>query len=887
MVKRKNDLISKLFFALLPVQALIYAMGFINTIVDGVMAGRFIDSTTVGVVGLYFSMVNIINAVSSVLLGGSTVLSGKNLGRGDVDKTSGVFSLNMTVTFAIAACLSLISILIPGVIADILGANEALRDDLIRYVRGYAIGIIPMMLAQQIASFLQLERQSKRGYAGIGGMIAANVFLDVMLVAVFKMGIGGLALATSLSNWVYFLILAPYYLTKKAQLKYNRNIIIWGELVEITKIGFPGALLIFCLGIRAMLLNRILLTYAGSDGLSALSAFNMIYGLFISYCVGNGNAVRMLISVFAGEEDKNSMRKVLKVVFTKGMALSFVLAAFVILISPMVCGLFFPDRASNVFHLTYQLFVIYSLSLPLVLLVQVISNYLQATGHNAFVNAFSVLDGLVSVVGPAAILAPIMGALGVWLANPIGIVITTIASFIYAVIFWKRLPKGVDEWMLLKPEFGIAEEHCLDIPIANMEDVAGTSEAVQEFCDQHDMAARPAYYAALCLEEMAGNVIRHGFTADGKHHYLNARAIYLDDAVLLRLKDDCSPFNPKEMEAMTSGSDEEGSIGLGMVRKIADDINYQNMLGLNVLTIRINEENIALMEANDFLLERKLRREDPGLHQVFTDTAFVCQNILSKYKAMFPDYTDHSQLHSLTVIDSCNRIIGRQQIDMLNKDEVFILLMGCYLHDIGMGIGEADYEEFKDHFNPEEYFKEHPNDGRADFVRTYHNEFSGLFIDKYAALFDLPSEEYVFAIKQVARGHRKTDLYDEKEYPADYKLPNGNTVCLPYLAALVRLADEIDVAASRNPMILFDIGLITDAVSLLENKKVMAMEQVKMTRSAFILEARCKEEEVYKGLEKGLVKMQETLDLCRDVTEKRTKFNISQKRVVLRRLPNE
>ena len=49
-LKSRNDLISRLFFSLLPVQVLIYAMGFINTIVDGIMAGRFIDSTTVGVV---------------------------------------------------------------------------------------------------------------------------------------------------------------------------------------------------------------------------------------------------------------------------------------------------------------------------------------------------------------------------------------------------------------------------------------------------------------------------------------------------------------------------------------------------------------------------------------------------------------------------------------------------------------------------------------------------------------------------------------------------------------------------------------------------------------------------------------------------------------------
>ena len=283
----------------------------------------------------------------------------------------------------------------------------------------------------------------------------------------------------------------------------------------------------------------------------------------------------------------------------------------------------------------------------------------------------------------------------------------------------------------------------------------------------------------------------------------------------------------------------------------------------------------------DYLLENRLRELDPGLHKRFRDTAFVSIHMLSNYRRLFPEYTDHSELHSLTVIDSCNRLIGPGQIDKLNKNEIFILLMACYLHDSGMGINENDYAQFKDILGEEQYFKDHPDDTRADFVRTYHNEFSALFIEKYAPMFDMPSEEFVFAIKQVVRGHRKTDLYDEKDYPSDYRMPDGTTVCLPYLAALIRLADEIDVAASRNPLILFDIDLLTDEVVIHENRKVMAVESLETTDDAFILYTGETDPEIVEALEKTVVKMQKTLDLCRDVVEKRTTFSISQKKVVL------
>ena len=877
----QDRLITRLFFAMLPVQILLFAMGYINTLVDGTIAGRFIDSSTVGVIGLYYSMINIFNAAGGVMLGGSAVLCGRYMGRGDLDKTKGVFSLNLSTTFIIAAVLTAFSIIIPGPIASVLGATEELKQPLVLYIRSYAVGIIPMMLAQQLSSFLQMERQEKRGYAGIAGMIATNIILDILLVTVFDMGISGLALATAVSNWVYFLILVPYYFTQKAQLRYDRKNIDWSELPGIVKIGFPGALLVLCLSFRTIVINRVLLSCAGNDGLSAMSAYNMISGLFMAFCIGNGAVVRMLTSVFCGEEDKASMKQVLRIAFTKCMAISCVIGVCTYLVSSLVSGIFFPDSSSNVFILTVQLFRIFAFCIPLILICQIITNYMQATGHNMYVNVVSVFDGFISMVVPSVLLAPVLGALGVWLANPIGMILTILTLPVYELIHWKRMPRSVDEWMMLEPEFGVAEEDCLDLKINDLSEVSKSSETIHEFCKAHDMEEKAAYYSALCLEEMGVNVINHGFTHDKKKHSLNAKVVYLKDKVMLRLKDDCIPFDPGEYSALVSDKERFDNMGIRMVYGIADDITYQNLLGLNVLTILIKETDLVTERSTDFILEKRLRKLDPDLHRRFMDAVFVCQRILSNFRQLFPEYTDHSELHSLTVIDSCNRLIGTEQIDKMNKNEIFVLLMAGYLHDIGMGIGEKDYEEFKDVLGAEQYFKDHPNDSKADFVRTYHNEFSGLFVEKYAPMFDLPSDEFTFAIKQVSRGHRKTDLYDEKEYPADYRMPDGTTVCLPYLAALIRLTDEIDVAASRNPLILYDIDLLTNEVSIQENRKLMAVEHLEMTKSSFILHTREEDQEILDALDRAIVKMQETLDLCRDVVEKRTIFRISQKKVVL------
>ena len=884
MEKNDNKMLSRLFFSLLQVQILVFAMGSINSIVDGAMAGNFIDTLAVGVVGLYYPMVNILTAVGNVLLGGTAVLCGKYIGKGDVKGTTGVFSLNITVTFLVGTVLTVVSLVIPRGIAVALGTSAELADDLTKYIVGYAIGLLPMLLAQQLASFLQMERKNSIGFAGIAGMIISHVVFVVAFVAIFKWGIFGLAIATSFSNWVYFLILVSYYFIGNAQFEYRINDIAWHDLGNMLKIGLPGALLVFCLAIRGIVLNRILLVYTGNEGLSAMAAYSMVNGFLIAYCLGNGSVIRMLISVFIGEEDKMSMRATVRVVLTKSMIVAVLFTGVILLLTPFITGIFFPDSSSITYQYTYQLLIMYTLAIPLILLCQLVTNYLQALDHKLYVNFVSVFDGFFSMIIPSLILAPILGAFGIWISNVIGIVLTLLTALIYNIIYWKRLPKSVDECMFLKPDFGIPDDKRLDITIQNMEDVSISSFKTQEFCTKNGLDSKTSYYAALCLEEMCSNVVKHGFNLDKKSHSLNSMVIFKGNEVVLRIKDDCKPFNPTEMAELIASENNTENIGIRMVYNIASEVAYQNMLGLNVLTIRLDGHNMIEDESMDYLLERTLNSLNGNLHTLYKDTVFATQKILSRYRQIFPEYTDHSEFHSLTVIDSCNRLIGKSQIKKLNEDEIYILLVSCYFHDIGMGISEQDYEEIKERFDEKGFFEKNPNATKADFVRNYHNELSAVFLDKYRDLFEIPSDEHLFAIKQTVRGHRKTDLFNEEQYPEALKLPNGNTVCLPYLAALIRLADEVDVVATRNPMVLFDITQLTDAHQLVENKKVEAVKSMKMSRNCFDLFYDTDEKEIEDALFKMVDKMQSTLDYCRDVVEKRTPFTITQKRIRIHKI---
>ena len=286
-------------------------------------------------------------------------------------------------------------------------------------------------------------------------------------------------------------------------------------------------------------------------------------------------------------------------------------------------------------------------------------------------------------------------------------------------------------------------------------------------------------------------------------------------------------------------------------------------------------------DSNSFALEFRLHELDRDLHKRFTDCVFVLQKILSNYKLLFPEYTDHSELHSLTVIQFCNTLIG-EQLNRLNKNEIYVLLSGCYFHDTGMGITQKDFEAFSREIDFGDYFEKHPNASPAEQIRDFHNEYSGLFVRKYADLFEFPSKAHLDAVMQISRGHRKTDLKDESIYPIRLPTPDGDTLCLPYLAALLRLADEIDVTAARNSKLLYDLEAITDDRQLFEHKRHRAVRDLLIDRDAFTLLIDDSDPVIVEKIKRMAEKMQQTLDTCRDAVNGRTPYEITQQRILLR-----
>ncbi len=286
----------------------------------------------------------------------------------------------------------------------------------------------------------------------------------------------------------------------------------------------------------------------------------------------------------------------------------------------------------------------------------------------------------------------------------------------------------------------------------------------------------------------------------------------------------------------------------------------------------------------DYLIEQRLKNLNPKLHGLYKNSVFAMDRLLINYKNIFPFFTNHTFEHSAQVVNYCNLLAQDYNVDLLNEDELYVLIMGACLHDVGMGISKSDFLEFSEKLESViDFTKKHQDANYQEITRLFHQEFGALFLEKYKDLFEISSPIHLLAISQIIRGHRKQDLLSE-EYKTIYT-DNGNPIRLSYLTALVKMADELDITSDRN--LLFDYKHNKKEWSPYQTlcyKCHEALKRFVIEDNALVLYFFTDEEIVFHEIMDMQDKVNETFREYKKVIENQNEFKIMQNSVVFRKI---
>ena len=582
-------MIRKTFRQMLVTQILSSMTVLICMMIDNIMIGRFLGVDSVSAYGLASPVLMIFAAFGSMLTAGIQVMCGKTMGSGDMDGTNACYSAAVSLALSVSFAGLIIVFALTAPLCTLLGAGTPAPDNdvffLTRdYLRGFIIGAPAFISAMIMVPFMQMSGNRSRLVIAVVLMTVSDILFDILNVFVFRGGMFGMGLASSLSYYIAFCFGGYYFLKKDCIFKFSLNTVrlhLCGELLEY---GIPTVINQVSTVLLVFVLNKILLRVGGNLSVAAYSVISTI-GSFC-YCFGAGAASvsLLLASIFFSDEDRTSLHSLMRIMITHAAVIKTAVIIIIQFAAPFLVGLFLPDspEAKDMAALGLRLF---SLSLLSCAMATTLKNYYNGAGRIRFAELISFLQNFVFTALFAFILSRRMGTTGVWIAFVCG---ETLTLLIVAAVVWfrnKKISFSADAFSMLPADFGVRDEDYMEMTVRSVREAADASRSAFEFCKAHGENEKNSMLISLCVEEMVNNIVQHGFSKDKKDHSVDLRILFKDDSRLIRIRDNCINFDPIKYVELHRSDDPVAHIGLRMVMKMVKSANYVNSLGLNNLTL--------------------------------------------------------------------------------------------------------------------------------------------------------------------------------------------------------------------------------------------------------------------------------------------------------------
>ena len=283
--------------------------------VDSAIVGRFVGKEALAAIGSSSSLIFLIVSVfMGIAIGGSVCVSqyygaGDHTGLHHAIHTIVAFSLisgaAMTVFGIILSRKLLILIDTP---ADVIGLSTL-------YFSIFFAGSLPLVVYNLGSGLLRAVGDSKRPLYYLILSSVLNIFLDLLLVAVFKMGIAGAALATVISEAVSAIFVMRALICTDEPYKVNiKDVRFYGrQLKNIVQVGLPSGVQNAVVSVSNVVVQSSInafgtIAMAGCgaymkiDGFVVLPAmsFSMALTTFTGQNMGAGDHERVKKGLFAG-----------------------------------------------------------------------------------------------------------------------------------------------------------------------------------------------------------------------------------------------------------------------------------------------------------------------------------------------------------------------------------------------------------------------------------------------------------------------------------------------------------------------------------------------------------------------------------------------------------
>ncbi|MDO4939857.1 MAG: MATE family efflux transporter [Lachnospiraceae bacterium] len=581
------------FWGLFPALVVSNFIPALASIVNGLIVGNAYSPVSMAAVSFVTPVSKCIGAIAIIFSSGGGILYGRYLGRGQGEDVHKVFTSGLIGIAIISALLTLAGEIFTPQIVTLIGVSGESFTETVVYLRGLFVGVFPTILMPSLVTFLNLGNEAKYGMLSSLVLAAGNLVFGLLNVHLFKGGMFGIGLASAFSQYLATAFLMMKFFKRPEIGHLVKCSTIPNELKTIVLFGIPAASLELAASIRNMVINAQTLATGGTLAVAGLGIVLSSAGFFCAGTAALVSASATLVSISVGEEDKTSLCNLVRYLLKTGAVIVLTEEVLYFVSAPVLATLF--GAEGQEVHYAIMCIRLYSFEFLTIWFAFILMGTYQSLGRTGLATFLQIMLNFVFAITVVFIAVNVLPddikVYGVWSCYAIAAAMGSLLIIIIAWIKNKRFPTSVEDLLWIEPSFGVSDENRIVISVDSIDDVVTVAETVQKFLKDRGIDSGRSMKSAICLEEMAGNIVEHGFTKKKSQKNL-AIDIYVavkDDKVRIRLHDNAPQFDPfMKLEMYKENEDDPcRNIGIRMTGRLAKEMKYQTTLGMNVLSIEM------------------------------------------------------------------------------------------------------------------------------------------------------------------------------------------------------------------------------------------------------------------------------------------------------------
>ena len=290
--------------------------------VDTMIVGRFVGTEALAAVG--GSSAQILNLIIGFFTGvssGATVIIAQFIGAREEEDVSRSVHTAMILAAVCGGIMTVLGIATAPWLLRIMDTPAETMQDAVLYLRLVYLSMIPGMIYNMGSAILRAAGDAKHPLSFLILCCLVNVVLDLLLVCGFRMGVAGVAVATSLAQLISAVLICAFLARSRESYRLDRKLLrADGRMLRRTvRIGLPTGLQSVLYAVSNMIITASVNSF-GTDTVAAwvamckldaltwlvMSAFSVAVMTFVGQNYGAQridrvkSSIRLCLAIAAG-----------------------------------------------------------------------------------------------------------------------------------------------------------------------------------------------------------------------------------------------------------------------------------------------------------------------------------------------------------------------------------------------------------------------------------------------------------------------------------------------------------------------------------------------------------------------------------------------------------